>query len=564
MENNKDYITYLNSLHNYNAQNQNAYGEKNAESPYFKDVMVEIGLCNFIVERLKESEPHVIILTGHAGDGKTSIMYQVLEKLGIEFDTNKKSGDIVLPSGMKCRCIKDFSEFTDNEKKDVLDEVLELPSKGQYAFMVTNTGPLINTYGELFESKDEKEKSRIKLINAMDSNGAEIINIRGHKICVINIATVENTYFATKFLDNLIKEMLWKKCYHCEKKSYCHIILNRNLIMKNKKRVFEFIDEHYIWLTEHGKRLTIRSMTEQLAYMITGGQNCKEVQPKEDYKYLFSNLFFGYIGTKSNIMAMNIIAVNEAKICSYDQKRLRTDEKLLIKRNYDELFGIEVSNIIKEAEKKNAYIKGWSEFLRRTYMFMNIITDEEVIKNDSEDIFSRQFRRFMDLRSGNTFPSKQDANIVTDALSMIYTGSINNEQLIPLTLSRESGIAQNVQLITGSISKRKIKIIQTQTKDSLFNENNKRFILKLEINNKVLDSVLTLPMLDYFDDLKNGIISTNIDPQLSHGVESLKAQLSSEMNDIDNDTIEIIILRNNGSQTVCFEITDDNKFRIVA
>ena len=29
------------------------------------------------------------------------------------------------------------------------------------------------------------------------------------------------------------------------------------------------------------------------------------------------------------------------------------------------------------------------------------------------------------------------------------------------------------------------------------------------------------PMLDYFEELKNGVIATNIDPQLSHGVESL-------------------------------------------
>ena len=30
--NNEQYIAYLNSLHNYNAQNPNAYGEKNIES----------------------------------------------------------------------------------------------------------------------------------------------------------------------------------------------------------------------------------------------------------------------------------------------------------------------------------------------------------------------------------------------------------------------------------------------------------------------------------------------------------------------------------------------------
>ena len=41
-------------------------------------------------------------------------------------------------------------------------------------------------------------------------------------------------------------------------------------------------------------------MTEQLAYMITGGMSCEEVTNNDAYKYLFSNLFFGYIGTKLN------------------------------------------------------------------------------------------------------------------------------------------------------------------------------------------------------------------------------------------------------------------------
>lgn len=51
MDNNL-YIDYLNSLHNYNAQNENAYGERNIDNQYFKDVMVRVGLCDYIKENL--------------------------------------------------------------------------------------------------------------------------------------------------------------------------------------------------------------------------------------------------------------------------------------------------------------------------------------------------------------------------------------------------------------------------------------------------------------------------------------------------------------------------------
>ena len=71
---NEDYIEYINSLHNYNAQNPNSYGEKNVNNSFFKDVMVEVGLSKFILNGLQNGVPHVLVLTGHAGDGKTSIM----------------------------------------------------------------------------------------------------------------------------------------------------------------------------------------------------------------------------------------------------------------------------------------------------------------------------------------------------------------------------------------------------------------------------------------------------------------------------------------------------------
>lgn len=69
-----------------------------------------------------------------------------------------------------------------------------------------------------------------------------------------------------------------------------------------------------------------------------------------------------------------------------------------------------------------------------------------------------------------------------------------------------------------------------------------------------------MPLLNYFEELKNGIISTNVDPQLSHGIESLKAELSELMDDSD-ETFEMIILRNSGVKAVSLEIADDGMIR---
>ena len=210
--------------------------------------------------------------------------------------------------------------------------------------------------------------------------------------------------------------------------------------------------------------------------------------------------------------------------------------------------------IVLEAEKNNAFVNGWSEFLRRIYFFMNIVTDEEGRMTNYEDIFSKQFTRFLDLRSGTVLPSKADANLVCDALSMIYMGAINSEDpMIPITLSRESGLSQNVQLIIGTLMKNQIKIRQKDSKDSSFNGGKERKVLLLEVNKKLLNCEISLRLLNYFEELKNGIISTDIDPQLSHGIESLKAELTNLI-DNDNETFEMIILRNSGTKPVELEI----------
>lgn len=562
---NEKYISYLNSLHNYNAQNSNAYGEKNVCSEFFQEVAVKVGLCSYIEMQFLNEKPHVLILTGHAGDGKTSIMYQVLKDFNINFNVEEKITEILLPEGKKCRCIKDYSELSDTEKLVALKECVELPQKGEFVFMVANTGPLINTFGELF-SERERENAKIALIDAMDENAGVVKDINGYKINVINVAAIDNTSFAGAFVENIIKDDLWSNCTACNKHEYCYILRNRNLITQNKQRVLEFIEEHYIWLIEHGTRLTIRSMTEQLAYMITGGMNCDEVVPEELNKYLFFNLFFGYIGLKNNERANAIIAVKEAKECAYDKKRLRADEELLINCDYKISFGNEMNTVLAESYKNDGQVSGWTEFIRRAYIFANIETDKDKKSRDSEDIFSKQFEKYIGLRKGKITPSKSDTNLIIDALSMMYMGKIadSDTKEIPITLSKTSGLTQNVQLITGSISTRRMNLIQQKTRDSVFDEEHQRYELRLKVEKVVLNTNISLPMLNYFEELRNGIIATNIDPQLSHGVESLKAQLAKECNDEEDDEqFEMIILKNDGVKNCKLELESDNKFRYI-
>lgn len=545
------YVDYLNSLHNYNAQNPNAYGERNVESPFYAQTIVEIDICQYIISSLTDKEPHILILTGHAGDGKTSLMFQALNKLGIKPSFRDPILEVMLPSGAVCCCIKDFSELSDEKKNEMMQTIINYPKQGKYVFMVANTGPLINTFGNLFEDSTDKEQAKMELINAMGSNKGELIDIHGYPFLVINIAATDNTAFPRQYLRKVVAKELWTDCAACSKRSYCHIIKNRDLIDENIDHVCDFISKYYIWQTEYGYRLTIRSMTEQIAYMITGGIGCGDINPMNPHRLLFFNLFFGYFGTMVNTEASSIRAVKLARDANLDSRRLRADEDLIIRKCYSKLFSQSVCDLISQVGKES-FLSGWCEELRRMYFFLSIVP-QDVWDRDTEDIFSKQYAQYLAVRNGIAKPNKAQRRLLVDALRMMYLGTVvsdSNSSTIPITLSKESGIAQSVQLVVGEININDIEIIVEP--NSAMNASKMNLILCLCKKEKI---PLSLPMINYFEELRCGVISTNIDPQLSHGIEGLKSRLLKVVSSSSED-LEIIILNNTGYEKKGLAIED--------
>ena len=251
-------------------------------------------------------------------------------------------------------------------------------------------------------------------------------------------------------------------------------------------------------------------------------------------------MFFGYVGTLVNTQAQNILAIKLVEENHFEMKRLRADEELIIRKNYDKMFSENVASIIRKAENGNIFLGGWAEELRRAYFFLNIVSDEDW-RRDVEDIFSKQYMDYLDVRDGVRKPTKNQKTLIVDALRMIYLGTVISESnMIPITLSKEYGIAQSVQLVVGELNESEIEVLSQ--KDSVMNEMKNNMILRIRKGEEI---ALTLPMMNYFEELRNGIISTNIDPQLSHGIESMKAQLLNVVFE-DDDDLEMIIMNNAG------------------
>lgn len=553
---NSGYIKYLNTLHNVGARNENAYAESNQNNPYFHKTIVKRPTGAFIIDKLTNEEPHIIILTGHAGDGKTSLLLQVLDDMGLLNEQELNPFDeIVLPNGKSCLYIKDFSELSEHERESKMKDFLEYPVQDKYVILIANTGPLLNTFEEILG-----EDAQIKLLNLIDENSGSIEEICGSKIRTINAAGIDNTSFAKPFLENIIEDSLWVQCEQCIKVKNCPIKFNQIIVSQNFAKVSDFLTSHYIWQQEHGKRLTIRQITAHLSFAITGGLECKQVKNIDNGNYLFDFLFtnsiFGYSGFKVNKDASEIQAISDIMNNHYDQKRIVADESIFIKQDYSAL-PQKLQTLARELGIKSHYSTRWQAAVRRMYYLVNIETDDKVNTKLLKDGFSNSYPRYLELRRGAS-TNNDDKMLVLDALAMIFIGdTYQSKNSIPLTLKRGSGITQSVQMVHDVVYSRDIKVKTSYSNKCNFDGERRKSELRMEVCGKEITYPIALPLLNYFEDIRNGIVTTNIDPQLSHGIDSIKAQILACCAQSEDGRLELMVMKTNKWETITLNEEND-------
>ena len=76
------FVDYLNSMNNASSDTIAALAESHVNSPFFRKIQIERNLGKYLSKRISSGEHLAVVLTGHAGDGKTSILVQILQELG--------------------------------------------------------------------------------------------------------------------------------------------------------------------------------------------------------------------------------------------------------------------------------------------------------------------------------------------------------------------------------------------------------------------------------------------------------------------------------------------------
>lgn len=523
-----DFVDYLNTLHNESAGNAGAVAEAQRNNPYFQKVLVQRPEADFIAERVESGAPFLCVLTGYAGDGKTTILFRALERLGMPSDRpiREDRGRFVTESGKTVSFIKDFSELPKEARNETLREALALLGEGISTLLVANTGPIIESFKSVFTDKEDAESV---ILERMDATSDYEQMVYGYPMLILNIARIDNSDFLTKYGMKLVAEGNWSTCQACERKDLCPIYFNAALTAQYPQ-AFQFLNDFYIWEQELDNRATIRQITAHIAFALTGGLNCHDVWRRADKywkaRYLYSNLLFtGPDGRGSPTQIKGIRMLAESGL---DTKNTSKDYSLFVQKDYKDLLPLELVDVAEEidsAPQKKIPAATKQKMLKRMMLVFALNND---IKTELyRDIFATYYPEFLDYRAGRSKPSPGIKNKIFDALQTLFTGDSNNSGTsIYVTLRRSGEQVQNVQMLIGRMSRDDLNIISERV-SCVARPDNEHYELYLvyRAGGNTVKNRIGMPLLDYFTKISAGLIVADVDPLLSHGIESLKAEL---------------------------------------
>lgn len=313
------FIAYLNSLHNVGAAGANALAESQALNRYFAELYEPFPIIDDILKALREQRDCVVILTGHAGDGKSTVALDIFKKLkGLpESDPLPKALEEreyienALGGSGAVTLVKDMSELGADRRLQWIEDAFQ--QSGSW-LIVSNTGPLLNSLSEFaeraqvigdFESKMLQQLNRPYIEGRIDEHRLEEFP---KDLVIINMTRLDNVTRGARVLKRIVEHSAWADCHGCMIRDACPLVLNHQALAATSGVAEERVRWIYRRLTAYEQRLTLRQMVAHLAYSLTGGMSCQAAQQSVNAStaqgadrgtdglesIIFSEAFFGY------------------------------------------------------------------------------------------------------------------------------------------------------------------------------------------------------------------------------------------------------------------------------
>lgn len=312
------FVRYLNSLSSASAANENAMAESQIGNDFFGRIRVENPVTAYTYDMLMNNQTSVI-LTGNAGDGKTTIAADIIHMVTGSAPRSLQAVERIENANLVI--VKDMSELEAEERSGTLRRAVE-DTANRY-LIVSNTGTLLESFRRLTLPRVRADES--ELLRALESNSPEYL-LDG-RFLMINIARTDSIETVCETFVRMLDADNWLSCEQCGCSVDCPIRRNASLVRDGMELVRNRVSLAYRRLYEYDARLTMRQMTGHLAYAITAGLDCRDVAHMS-YAQLqegrlgvaFFNRFFGDDGSNAAPEALQLAPVRrlaEAEFGAY-------------------------------------------------------------------------------------------------------------------------------------------------------------------------------------------------------------------------------------------------------
>lgn len=564
----ESFLNYLNTLQHIYGGNENALAEFQAQNPLFARIAAPHPLEEALIKDLKAGT-HSIILTGHAGDGKTTLAFAVYRKLcGIPADQplpelgNSRIRFSI--DGHKALLIKDLSEQACQQHEALLNELLDEQTR---SLLVSNTGALREFFLSQVQDSLQRVELESSLLTSLSREQDDGFSFRGRRFKIYNLALRDNLPLAETVLSNMLRPELWPKCASCRHKAACPVLFNRTLLADTNSPTRQRLFLAYRRLQAYGVRLTMRQLSEHLAYCLTGGLDerrlCRAeiLEPCIGPRQHIYNLFFGghHARPDSSVADMAAIrGVHEQELGAYplpcmDKKLWHALPADAVKLGLSPLVAPFLQQLIRQGSTQENPSAGAEARLqaRRLLYFCAC--------PDSDELQKRLQQEFLQspgvlLHAGLHGQPRLDPslkrhlqNCLFHVLQEHFTGihlpassRRHSRDTLYITLNRPTPLLrQSVQTVLCTVSwLENFDLCTTRRKDG-------RFSLQLEGRRNLRDIApleLTIPFLDYILRRYDGAVGDLPRATFAQQLDTLKAQILRSMKD-DEETQAIRLLR---------------------
>lgn len=581
------FVDYLNTLHNLTPANENALAESQALSPFFGSVQIEMPITDEIRKTLLAEHGTHVILTGHAGDGKSTIalqLYKEFNHLPINEPISsalREKEEVTLDSGLTVHIVKDMSELSSSDRLDSLERAT-LEKNGLHRWLIiSNTGALVATLGRLAERLGLNEQDvETRLLEVLEQPEPQFMEISGTRFMIVNLARVDNVNSGVKLLARIVDSDHWNACPGCECSEKCPIFLNISM-MRDSGQFLDRVKAIYRYLYDYGKRLTMRQITAHMAYSLTSELDCHRIRsqatklsvPDLD-RYLFYNRFFGYNGSVPDERSTHITAIDLLLPLQMGSRPFPELERNLYVEEYStkitppsrakELFESNINEVRRNFDSESSNSSLLRQKIRRfVFLFCDMDnTTKPFLKVflGSEAVFL--YDSWMPERNLGAAEREKLFRKVMHVIQEQFTGFVVGKSEpgteIFITAKRPSqDIRQSVQVLYAKAPRSSFELtLKNHHEGRLF----RMPVLTLSEQKSAAQLDLDSPLLDFILMRSRGEIGSELNPSYFDRIYRFKSLVENEYR---LNELELLKLNSNGSfETIRFSI-DNERLQVI-